>query len=105
MCDGAPAYFSSAVRDVLNNTYHDRWIGRGGAITWTPRSLDLNPLNFYLWGHLKTPLYAASVENEKAFHHHTVDACQTTRNYTGNFEWIQRSMVTRVKACTGSLLG
>jgi hypothetical protein len=28
--DGAAARFSHALRDVLNNTYHDRWIGRGG---------------------------------------------------------------------------
>jgi hypothetical protein len=30
MHDGALAHFSCAVRDVLNNTYHGRWIGRGG---------------------------------------------------------------------------
>jgi hypothetical protein len=28
--DGAPAHFSHAMQDVLNNTYHDRWIGGGG---------------------------------------------------------------------------
>jgi hypothetical protein len=28
MGGGAPAHFSRAVRDVLNNIYHDRWIGR-----------------------------------------------------------------------------
>jgi hypothetical protein len=32
MHGGAPAHFSRAVRDVLNNTYHDRWIGRGGPL-------------------------------------------------------------------------
>jgi hypothetical protein len=46
MHDGAPAHFSRAVRDVLNNTYHDRWIGRGGPTAWPPRSPDLNPLDF-----------------------------------------------------------
>jgi hypothetical protein len=29
---GAQAHFSRAVRDVLNSSYHDRWIGRGGHI-------------------------------------------------------------------------
>jgi hypothetical protein len=28
--DGAPVHFSHAVQDVLNNTYHDQWIGGGG---------------------------------------------------------------------------
>jgi hypothetical protein len=30
MHDGAPAHFSRAVRDVLNNNYHGRWIVREG---------------------------------------------------------------------------
>jgi hypothetical protein len=28
MHDGTPAYFSQAVRNVLNNTYDDQWIGK-----------------------------------------------------------------------------
>jgi hypothetical protein len=36
MHDSAPAHFSRAVRDVLNNTYHDGWIGRGGLTAWPP---------------------------------------------------------------------
>jgi hypothetical protein len=51
MRDGAPVHFSRAVRGVLSNTCHDRRIGRGHT-AWPPRSPDLNPLHFYLWGHL-----------------------------------------------------
>jgi hypothetical protein len=48
MHHSAPAHTSGAVRDVLNNTYHDRWIGRGEPAAWPPRSTtDLNPLDFY----------------------------------------------------------
>jgi hypothetical protein len=36
MHDGAPAHFSRAVRDVLSNTYHDTWIGKGGPTAWPP---------------------------------------------------------------------
>jgi hypothetical protein len=66
MHDGASAHFSRAVRDVLSNTYHDRWIGRGGLTTWSPRSPDLNPLDFYLWKYLRTRVYAAPVDNDEA---------------------------------------
>jgi hypothetical protein len=48
MYDGALAHFSHVVEDVLNNTYHDRWIGRGGLIAWPQHLPDLNPENFYL---------------------------------------------------------
>jgi hypothetical protein len=54
MHHGAATHFSLAVRDVLNNTYHGGWIGRAGPTAWPPRSPDLNPLYFYLWGHLNT---------------------------------------------------
>jgi hypothetical protein len=75
MHDGAPAHFSRAVRDVLNNTYHDRWIGRGRPTTWPPSSPELNLLDSYLWGHLKTLVHAAPTDNEEAHHHRIVDAC------------------------------
>jgi hypothetical protein len=63
--DGAPAHFRRAVRNVLSNTYHDRRIGRGGSSTWPPNPSDLNPLNFYLRGPLKTLVYVAPVDNEE----------------------------------------
>jgi hypothetical protein len=91
-------HISRAVRDVLNNTYHDRWIGRGGPTAWPPRSPDLNPLYFYLWGHLNTHVYALLL----TLHHRTVDACQTIRNCHAIFGRMRRSMVRRIEACIES---
>ncbi|KAJ4439323.1 hypothetical protein ANN_07445 [Periplaneta americana] len=34
--------------------------GTGGPITWPSRSPDLNPLGFYIWGHLKALVYETS---------------------------------------------
>jgi hypothetical protein len=105
MHDGAPAQFSRAVIDVLSNTYHDRWIGIGGPTAWSPPSPDLNPLDFYLWGHLKTLVYAAPVDNEEALRHSIVDACHTIRNYPGIFELMRRSMMRRAEVCIESYGG
>jgi len=35
----------------------DKWIGRGVAISWPPRSLDLTQLDFFLWGYVKNLVY------------------------------------------------
>ena len=65
--DGAPPHWALHVRDWLNNNLADRWIGRGGPndrnITWPPRSPDLTPLDFYLWGHIKSLVYVKNYEN------------------------------------------
>jgi hypothetical protein len=55
--------------------------------------------DFCLWGHLKPLVYAAPLDNEEAFQHHIVDACQTIRNYPGIIERMRRSMIRRVEAC------
>jgi hypothetical protein len=60
MHDGAPAHFSRAVRDVLNNTYRGRWIGRGGPTAWPPRSSELNPLEGILSTYYKCTLSAVT---------------------------------------------
>jgi hypothetical protein len=52
--NGAPTHFSLFARRYLNRRFPGRWIGRGGPIVWSPRSSDLNLLDFYLWGHLKS---------------------------------------------------
>ena len=55
--DGAPPHFTNAVRDHLNVTFPDRWMGRNGPILWPARSPDLTPLDYFLWGHIKEIVY------------------------------------------------
>jgi len=55
--DGAPPRFSQVVRQYLNYKFPNRWIGRGGAQNWPPRSADLNPLDYDVWGYMKAMVY------------------------------------------------
>jgi hypothetical protein len=59
--DGASIHFSTGVRSWLNEKFEDRWIGRGGTISWAPRSPDMTPLDFFLWGHIKNNIYKTSI--------------------------------------------
>lgn len=63
MLDGAPPHFSVNVRHFLDSRFPNKWIGRGNEapIQWPPRSPDLNPCDFYLWGTLKTKVYNTPV--------------------------------------------
>jgi len=63
MHDGALVHFSSVARDYLNQNYGQKWIARGGPVAWPPRSPDMNPLDFYLWGHVKSIVYKNAPNN------------------------------------------
>ena len=60
--DGAPSHWSFNVRQYLNAILHNKWIGRAGnddcvLLHWPPRSPDLTPCNFFLWGYVKGLVY------------------------------------------------
>lgn len=55
--DGCPAHNAREVRDYLQTEFPGRIIGLYGDIPWPPRSPDLAPNDFFLWGHIKTVLY------------------------------------------------
>ena len=60
--DEAPPHNPNALRDFLNWTYGDRWVGnRNRPMKWPLRSPDLNPLDFFLWGYIKDRVYAEPV--------------------------------------------
>ena len=61
--DGAPPHYSRAVQQLLNEKFKNQWIGRGGPIEWPPRSPDLNPLDFFLWGYIKALVHKKTTEN------------------------------------------
>ena len=59
--DGAPPHWGLHVREFLNQTFPDRWIGRDGPIPWPPRSPDITPLDFFLWGYVKDIVYQTKI--------------------------------------------
>lgn len=81
--DGAPPHFGRNVREFLNNTFPNRWIGRGGTIEWPPRSPDLSPNDYFLWGHLKNRVYTTKPQ----------DLADLQRRILDEFELITPEMI------------
>jgi hypothetical protein len=48
----------------FNDTFPHRWIGRGSTNNWPRRYPDLTPLDFYLWGWLKSEVYRRKVDTQ-----------------------------------------
>ncbi|GFV39107.1 hypothetical protein TNCV_4339951 [Trichonephila clavipes] len=52
--DGATCHTARATIDLLKDTFGDRLISRFGPLNWPPRSCDLTPLDYFLWGYVKS---------------------------------------------------
>jgi hypothetical protein len=67
--DGSPPHLHREVTSYVNRTVLT-WTGRGGKIAWPPRSPDLSPLDFSIWGYLKDKVFVlplpASLEELRA---------------------------------------
>jgi len=47
----------------LDATFRNRWIGRDGPTPWPPRSPDITPLDFLLWGYVKDKVFSTPVRD------------------------------------------
>lgn len=92
--DGAPAHFSARTRQFLNERFPGRWIGRGGPIAWPPRSPDLNPLDYCLWGLIKEFVYKDPPNSLQALEAKIVEATATVTP-----EIVRGAMENLVRRC------
>jgi hypothetical protein len=98
MHDGAPTHFI-LVHRYLNRKFPCQWIGRSGPIAWPPRSPDLNPLDFYLSGNLKSSVYSAWVDDVETLRTRIVAGFQTISNMLGIWDCLRVAMRCQVEVC------
>jgi len=96
--DGAPPHFSQVLKQYLNHKFPNRWIGRGGAQNWPPRSPDLNPLVCHVWGYVKAMVYTHKVNTREELFQRILSAVRCISNATV-LRKVTSSLVTRVRKC------
>lgn len=100
MHDGAPPHTARIVSQILNDKFGNNWIANNGPILWPARSPDLNPLDFYLWGHLKELVYEHPVENLVQLRDRIINSCNYIRNnYHNSFPRVRQSLRRRCELC------
>ena len=75
--DGAPPHWGLIVRDFLNETFPNRWIGRNGPTPWPPRSPDITPLDFFLWGYVKDRVYRTPLRDVETLQSRIIEVLAT----------------------------
>ena len=56
--DGATCHTACETMELLREKFPGRVISRNGDRNWPPRSCDLSPCDFFLWGFVKSRVYA-----------------------------------------------
>ena len=95
--DGAPCHYALTVRNYLDEQFPNRWIGRGGNRPWAPRSPDLTPLDFFVWGYIKSKIYGIRISDTselKVRIREAVDSITTTM-----LENVSMSVENRFQCC------
>jgi len=90
------------MREYLIVSFPNRWLGRGGPISWPPRSPDLTPLDFFLWGHIKTLVYETKVDSRAALRDRIFAAAEHMRNHPNNIASATQSLLMRAENCIAS---
>lgn len=102
MHDGAPPHFSLNVRNYLHRQYRNRWIGRGNdaPVKWPPRSPDMTPLDYFLWGSLKTLVYSRPINNEEELWGRIQNAVNILKNDAELMQRVNLNFLRRINLCT-----
>jgi hypothetical protein len=98
-CDGAPCHYSRIVRNHLDEHFPNKWIGRGGPITWPPRSPDLNPIDFFVWGHYKELVYYKDYSTVEELRTKLGESQRTIRENQQAFRNLKMSFLRRCRLC------
>ena len=93
-----PPHFSHIGRQYLNHKFSNRWIGRGGAQNWPPRSRDLNPLDYHVWSYMKAMVYAHQMNTREELLQRILGAARSINNAVV-LRKVTSSLVTRVRKC------
>jgi hypothetical protein len=81
MHNGAAAHFSMYAREYMNAVFPARW----SFFFWPARSPDLNPLDFFVWGHPRCLIFETPVEREDDLLPRIQAACDNIRQDTRYF--------------------
>jgi hypothetical protein len=95
--DGAQPHCSLVLRQYLNHEFPNQWIGHGSEQNRPPQSLDLNLLDYHVWGYMKTIVYTHKV-NMRELLQQILSAARSI-NDSAVLRKVTSSLVTRVRKC------
>ena len=93
-------YTAEAALDVLRPVFENRIISRRADVVWPPRTYDLTPLDYYLWGVVKDKCYADKSETIDALKDNIREAIGEIKLHT--IDNVLKNWTDRVGYCMAS---
>ena len=78
--DGAPCHRWGVVSNRLRELFGNQVVALNHDPEWPPRSPDLTPCDFFLWGYLKQRVYATPPPDIETLRRRIIDECNILRN-------------------------
>ena len=95
--DGAPPHYALCSRQVINEIFDKKWIGRDGPVVWPPRSPDLTSPDYFLWGFVKERVMAVAPTTPDGMKNRICRACtEITPQILAEVRW---SFHQRINKC------
>ncbi|GFU72104.1 transposable element Tc3 transposase [Trichonephila clavipes] len=95
--DDATCHTARATIVLLKDTFADRLISRFTPVNWPARSCDLTPLDYFMWGYVKSFVYAEKPQTLDHLEDNILCVIADTRqqmlqkvieNWTSTFDYI-----------------
>ncbi|GFW41844.1 uncharacterized protein TNCV_5541 [Trichonephila clavipes] len=101
--DGAPPHWHLSVHDLFHITVPIQWIGRKeptdkACIAWPPRSPDLTPCDFYLWGLIKDCVYVSRLPADLSDLRYRMEAA-VAKISSGTLKMVWDELAYRLDLC------
>ena len=88
--DGAPAHRAIPVHDRLQELFPRRVVALGHLPEWPPRSPDLTPLDYFLWGYVKYRVFLTPPTSLQDLRARVTDVFQQLKGELGRTRMARR---------------
>jgi hypothetical protein len=95
--DGATCHTANVSIGLLKNVFPGKLISKRGDIEWPPRSPDLSPCDYFLWGYLKSVVYENNPSNLEQLKRNIIQEINKVPEVT--FRRVYQNLRLRLQEC------
>lgn len=97
--DGAPPHSSRQVVGLLRDEFGQKVIANNGPVHWPARSPDLTPMDYFLWGWMKSQIYTTKPATREELLQRIMHVAESIKNNPAVIRAATNSLISRARVC------